>query len=1309
VGIPGSKTIRGRLLVALVIPLFGIAAISALVWEFTIEPALWMGVAKNQQEIARRAADQIDNFIDQEIEGLTKAVQISSLWDADKERRKETLYRILKLDPRIEEISMADETGREVIRFSRLQVYTESDMRLIGKEEKFRRAFEGQVYTSSVYHASTAEPFITLAVPIKPAASEIKGVIVAEVSLKRLWSSIADIEAGKSAQIFVVDHKGKLIAHPDYSKVLSGTDLSALPEVKEFLEAPEHDPDFGAPVTGQDGKQVMSTFARVEHPNWAVIVEESVATSLQEVNQIADFAILIFVLTLGGTFGISYYFSGRVTRQMRQLEEGAKIIADGNLDYKLAIHSGDEIENLSKQFNHMAAELSASHHGMEHKILERTRDLSTLYAAMAPLVSTDASELIRQVAERLKDATHADAVLVRMFDKETNSYLYPAHFGFPSGYLEATQQVEPDDAIGTAFRTGEPIISADIQKDPRLKGKKQLDAGFASCAFLPLSVSGELRGIVHLASRELGHFDEQKRDHLMAIARQVGVAMENHELFEESRRGAQEQGALSAIAMAASQSLEIHEMLQSAVDKTLEVTRRTIGIVRLKDERTGRLRVVGHKGISQAYVNALDAEQRFGRRALEVLTVGTVHIMDNPAPTELMEDSRTKGVRSRIWVPIQAHGRILGVLTVASNVVQPFDAREIELLKAIGSIFGTAVANARLFEKTQRDLRRIQALREIDEAITSTMNLRARLDILLEKIDLFFPHPSATAIRLVNKKSGRLEFLACRHMDEAAWRKRVQSAPGIRSKQVVETKHPEVVRNIAQVARDRDFYLKEGLVSYIALPLIVKNEVIGVLSLYTKEEHDFTPEEIESLETLVGQAAVAIHEARLYEETERRRREAEELARLAQSLTETLDTTASAERIVTSVRQLFNVKGSNLRLIETDGSFRCVASCGEIFSRSPAGEIVPSGFGLSNRAIKEERPLWSADLLSDMDVTLSESMRDYHVQSGNRSLIVAPLRAPDKIIGTLALSDRTGRDYTDDEVALLQTCADQAALALENARLFDEVSQKIEELQHKTAELERANKAKDEFLGVVSHELRTPLNVVIGYSAMLKEGILGEINAKQKDVLGKVLARANDQLQMIDSILQATQIGAGAVTAARHEVDLNEFFEAIRSGYDLPLQKEIALHWERCGELPTIMSDGEKLKHILQNIIGNAIKFTQKGRITISLRHIPDPGVLEFKVTDTGVGIPKEMLPVIFEMFRQADSSENRPFEGVGLGLYIVKKFVELLGGQVAVKSDEGKGSTFTVTIPVPVFDQQTDSLDQASARLHDVVGNVRI
>ena len=159
-------------------------------------------------------------------------------------------------------------------------------------------------------------------------------------------------------------------------------------------------------------------------------------------------------------------------------------------------------------------------------------------------------------------------------------------------------------------------------------------------------------------------------------------------------------------------------------------------------------------------------------------------------------------------------------------------------------------------------------------------------------------------------------------------------------------------------------------------------------------------------------------------------------------------------------------------------------------------------------------------------------MRAYQLQSGNHSVIAVPLRAHEKIIGALALSDQTGRTYSGNEVALLKTFADQAALALENARLFDEVKRSMEELQQKTSELERANKAKDEFLGVMSHELRTPLNVVIGYSAILKEGILGNVNAKQEEVLGKMLDRANDQLKLINSILQATQIGAGTVSSS---------------------------------------------------------------------------------------------------------------------------------------------------------------------------------
>jgi signal transduction histidine kinase len=243
----------------------------------------------------------------------------------------------------------------------------------------------------------------------------------------------------------------------------------------------------------------------------------------------------------------------------------------------------------------------------------------------------------------------------------------------------------------------------------------------------------------------------------------------------------------------------------------------------------------------------------------------------------------------------------------------------------------------------------------------------------------------------------------------------------------------------------------------------------------------------------------------------------------------------------------------------------------------------------------------------------------------------------------------------------------------------------------------------------VSHELRTPLNVVIGFSAMLQEGILGKINSKQEEVLGKILDRANDQLKLINSILQATQIGAGTVSVLREDVDLKEFIEELKSRYDFPLKKEVTLQWQYSSELPIVKSDSDKLKHILQNIIDNAIKFTEKGRIIVSVQSMSESGIIEFKVTDTGVGIPKAMQPVIFEMFRQVDSSENRPFEGVGLGLYIVKKLAEILGGKVEVESEEGQGSTFIVTVPSERPPEEIPSPAYVSARLNDSSRNVRI
>ncbi len=257
----------------------------------------------------------------------------------------------------------------------------------------------------------------------------------------------------------------------------------------------------------------------------------------------------------------------------------------------------------------------------------------------------------------------------------------------------------------------------------------------------------------------------------------------------------------------------------------------------------------------------------------------------------------------------------------------------------------------------------------------------------------------------------------------------------------------------------------------------------------------------------------------------------------------------------------------------------------------------------------------------------------------------------------------------------LTTLANQAAIAIYNSQLY-------EQTKKQAADLVKSNRVKDEFLSVMSHELRTPLTAVMGYTAMVKDGAFGEINPKQEKALQKVMDRARDQLAMITSILQATHMEAGAAKAECRGVELGNLLDEVRSSFDMFRDKQITLHWDYPCDLPVVKTDREKLRYILQSLIHNAIKFTDKGYVTVSAWYVPGAERVEFKVADTGIGIPKEKTPIIFEMFRQADSSETRLYGGVGLGLYIVKKYTELLGGTVEVESEVGKGSKFTVRIP---------------------------
>ncbi|HXV78582.1 MAG TPA: ATP-binding protein [Candidatus Binatia bacterium] len=300
---------------------------------------------------------------------------------------------------------------------------------------------------------------------------------------------------------------------------------------------------------------------------------------------------------------------------------------------------------------------------------------------------------------------------------------------------------------------------------------------------------------------------------------------------------------------------------------------------------------------------------------------------------------------------------------------------------------------------------------------------------------------------------------------------------------------------------------------------------------------------------------------------------------------------------------------------------------------------------------------------------------DYFRRSGFVSYLGVPLMAQDKVLGILSFYCRQERYLGDGEINFLRTLAGQAAGAIQNSQLYEQTKQQA-------IDLEKANKVKDEFLGVMSHELRTPLNVIAGYTKIVQDGVLGEINAEQVNALDKVTRHSNELLVMVNSIMDATKIEAGAVVVECDEVPLPEFFDELKLLYEYPLGKDVSLRWDYSPNLPIIRTDRDKLKHILQNLINNALKFTEVGHVTVAARHVAGLNRIELSVADTGIGIAPEDLPLVFEKFLQLDASKTRSQGGVGLGLHIVRTFSEILGGMVTVTSQPGEGTTFTVSMP---------------------------
>jgi signal transduction histidine kinase len=574
---------------------------------------------------------------------------------------------------------------------------------------------------------------------------------------------------------------------------------------------------------------------------------------------------------------------------------------------------------------------------------------------------------------------------------------------------------------------------------------------------------------------------------------------------------------LHAISEHVFKSPDLSAILDGILDKALALGYFDIGVIRLSEPGNTEIRVVALRGYRHPELlrnQIIDlANPGPGGIYSRVVRNKEVKVIEDVSSLPGFSVFKEEGVQSAILAPILAGQELLGTILLGSRIPRKFPPELIGTLEALSNHMGIAIQKARLHEETRTSLDRIRALREIETAITSTLDLQSVLDMLLEKVELFLPVAVASTVRLHNPATGTLEALASRGRTQEIL------TLGGRSTAIVETQAPPAALNTHKAPRILNPSQYAGLV--LSVPLIAHKKVLGVLSIFSRVEHELSKAEIEFLETLAGQAAIAI----------------------------------------------------------------------------------------------------------------------------------------------------------------------------DNARLFEQISKQARDL-------ESANKVKDEFLAVMSHELRTPLSITMGYVGMMKEGLLGEITPEQEDALQKVLNQSDVQLRMVNDIMETTYFESRTVAIERQLVNLSDFFRHLKLDFDAIREKDqAALGWEYPQDPLPIVTDSRKLRQIVQNLISNAIKFTDQGKVTVSVKTVSrspnlplfdserngkngDDQWLEIKVRDTGRGIPGDKLDAIFDKFYQLDTSETRLCGGLGLGLYITKKFTELLGGKITVESEISEGSTFTVTIP---------------------------